>query len=81
MREFGNISLIEEVTRETWGWVWPERLGQDLLLRTFLYDITAHDPWTMAAVTALLVGGGLAASSIPARRAAMVDPIEALRTE
>jgi predicted permease len=52
-----------------------------LLLRTFLYDITAHDPWTMAAVTALLVGGGLAASYIPARRAAMVNPIEALRTE
>jgi predicted permease len=52
-----------------------------LLLRTFLYNITAHDPWTMAAVTALLVGGGLAASYIPARRAAMVNPIEALRTE
>jgi predicted permease len=52
-----------------------------LLLRTFLYEITAHDPWTMAAVTALLVGGGLAASCIPARRAAMVNPIEALRTE
>jgi putative ABC transport system permease protein len=52
-----------------------------LLLRTFLYDITAHDPWTMGAVTALLVGGGLAASYIPARRAAMVNPIEALRTE
>jgi predicted permease len=52
-----------------------------LLLRTFLYNITAHDPWTMAAVTALLVCGGLAASCIPARRAAMVNPIEALRTE
>ena len=52
-----------------------------LLLRTFLYDITAHDPWTMAAVTALLIGGGLAASYIPARRAAMVNPIDALRTE
>jgi predicted permease len=52
-----------------------------LLLRTFLYDVTAHDPWTMAAVTALLVAGGLAASYIPARRAAMVDPMEALRTE
>ncbi|HWW97417.1 MAG TPA: ABC transporter permease, partial [Edaphobacter sp.] len=36
-----------------------------LLLRTFLYNITAHDPWTMAAVTAVLVGGGLAASYIP----------------
>jgi predicted permease len=52
-----------------------------LLLRTFLYDITAHDPWTMTAVTALLVAGGLAAAYIPARRAAMVDPMEALRTE
>ncbi len=52
-----------------------------LLLRTFLYEITAHDPWTMAAVTALLVTGGLAAAYIPARRAAMVDPMEALRTE
>ncbi|MCU1295332.1 MAG: hypothetical protein JWP08_4182, partial [Bryobacterales bacterium] len=52
-----------------------------LLLRTFLYNITAHDPWTMAGVTALLIGGGLAASYIPARRAAMVNPIDALRTE
>jgi predicted permease len=52
-----------------------------LLLRTFLYNVTAHDPWTMAAVTLLLVAGGLAASFLPARRAAMVDPIEALRTE
>ena len=52
-----------------------------LLLRTFLYNITAHDPWTMAAVTLLLVGGGLAVSCVPARRAATVDPMEALRTE
>jgi putative ABC transport system permease protein len=52
-----------------------------LLLRTFLYAIAAHDPWTMGAVTALLIGGGLAASYIPARRAAMVNPIDALRTE
>jgi predicted permease len=52
-----------------------------LLLRTYLYDITAHDPWTMTAVTLLLVVGGLAASYFPARRAAQVDPMEALRTE
>jgi hypothetical protein len=29
-REFGNRSLIEETTREMWGWRWIERLGQDL---------------------------------------------------
>lgn len=52
-----------------------------LLLRTFLYDITAHDPLTMGAVTALLIGGGLAASYIPARRAARVSPMDALRAE
>jgi ABC-type antimicrobial peptide transport system permease subunit len=52
-----------------------------LLLRTLLYDITAHDPWTMGAVTAILIGGGLAASYIPARRAAMVSPMDALRAE
>jgi predicted permease len=52
-----------------------------MLLKTFLYDVTTHDPWTMGAVTLLLVVGGLAASYIPARRAALVDPMEALRTE
>jgi predicted permease len=30
LREFGNVALIEDVTRETWGWIWLERLGQDL---------------------------------------------------
>ena len=30
MREFGNIPLIEDVTRETWGWLWLERIGHDL---------------------------------------------------
>ena len=29
LREFGNVALIEDVTRELWGWVWLERLSQD----------------------------------------------------
>lgn len=52
-----------------------------LLLRTFLYGIEPHDPWTMGAVTLLLLSGGLAAAYLPARRAASVDPIHALRAE
>jgi predicted permease len=51
------------------------------LLRTLLYGVTVHDPWTMAAVTLMLLAGGLAAAYLPARRAADVDPMEALRSE
>jgi predicted permease len=29
-REFGNLALIQETTREMWGWRWFERLWQDL---------------------------------------------------
>src|SRR5262245_36376279 len=29
-REFGNVGLIKEVTREMWGWTRAERFGQDL---------------------------------------------------
>ncbi len=52
-----------------------------LVLRTFLYGVRPHDPWTMGAVTLLLLSSGLAAAYFPARRAARVDPIRALRTE
>ncbi len=30
LREFGNVGLVKEVTREMWGWASLERLGQDL---------------------------------------------------
>src|SRR5262244_3848065 len=30
LREFGNVGLVKEVTRATWGWTSLERLGQDL---------------------------------------------------
>ena len=50
-------------------------------LRMFLYGVKPDDPWTMGAVTLLLLIGGLAASYLPARRAAMIDPMQALRTD
>ena len=28
-REFGNVALVKDITREAWGWVWLERLLQD----------------------------------------------------
>ncbi|HZY64126.1 MAG TPA: ABC transporter permease [Edaphobacter sp.] len=50
-------------------------------LKMFLYGVTPSDPWTMGAVTFLLLAGGMAAAYVPARRAAMIDPMQALRTD
>jgi putative ABC transport system permease protein len=50
-------------------------------LEAFLYGVSAHDPITITAVCLLLAGCGLIAALIPARRAASVAPMQALRTE
>ena len=50
-------------------------------LRAFLYGVTPSDPVTLAGVTLALVGTAALASWFPARRAAHVDPAEALRAE
>jgi ABC-type antimicrobial peptide transport system permease subunit len=48
-------------------------------LRAFLYGAATSDPLTLVATTLALVGTASLASWIPARRAAHVDPAEALR--
>jgi putative ABC transport system permease protein len=49
-------------------------------LRAFLFEVSATDPATVAAVTALVIAVALMASLLPARRAVRLDPIAALRT-
>jgi putative ABC transport system permease protein len=51
------------------------------VLRTFLFDVQPGDPTTLLVVGALFVGVALLACWVPVRRAAKVDPLEALRYE
>jgi len=50
-------------------------------MKSFLFGVSGHDPLTILTVCGLLAVCGLIAVLVPARRAASVDPMQALRTE
>jgi len=51
------------------------------VLSSLLYDVTPTDPLTLACVSIVLGGIAMVGSYLPARRAARIDPMEALRYE
>jgi len=50
-------------------------------LASEISGVSTTDPWTFVAVVAIVVLVGLAACLLPARSAARVDPVVALRYE
>jgi ABC-type antimicrobial peptide transport system permease subunit len=51
------------------------------LLESQLFGLQARDPWTFGAAAVVLALAALLASMLPARRAAGVEPMRALREE
>jgi putative ABC transport system permease protein len=59
----------------------PAAVGASRVLGSMVSGTAKADPWIYAATAVVLVGTALAASYIPARRAANLDPVQALRSE
>ena len=51
------------------------------LLGTMLFRVPARDPWTVVGVLVVLMAVAMLAAWVPSRRAARVNPVEALRAE
>jgi predicted permease len=59
----------------------PIALALVRLMRSLFYGIEPHDPITMIGTVVIMVAVAILAAWIPARRAAKIDPMEALRYE
>ena len=59
----------------------PLSIAATRTLKSLLFEISPSDPATFAEVIIFLALGAMAATYLPARRAAAVDPVEALRMQ
>jgi len=59
----------------------PASLYAGYLMKSLLYGVGSYDPWAMVGAPFMIVLCATAAGFIPARRAASIEPMRALRTE
>ena len=59
----------------------PAAFYAGYLMKSLLYGVGSYDPWALAGAPLMLILCATAAGFIPARRAASIEPMQALRTE
>jgi ABC-type antimicrobial peptide transport system permease subunit len=59
----------------------PAALVAGRLMKSQLYGVGSYDPWALAGATLVLALCAILAGLVPARRAASIEPMQALRTE
>jgi predicted permease len=81
-------SVVAMVLREAFGQVGiglalgiPAAIGAGHLIANQLFGVMPWDPLMLSAATLLLLIAALIAAVIPAKRAASIDPMQALRSE
>jgi putative ABC transport system permease protein len=72
-REFGNVTLTKEITRDMWGWSWLDRIGQDV--RYALRLFRRNPGLTISAVVTLAVGIGANTAMFAAARGILLRPL------